>query len=161
MDGLTRGWAGRFAAASADAVRARIAAEMQRARVHDVRVGRIVLRPHQAEAVPRLREHLRAHGGALLADAVGLGKTFVALALAQGTRAPVVVAPAALREMWSDAARQAGVSAPRFVSVESLSRGASCALGTDEPDLLIVDEAHHVRTPATRRYAAVRSESVV
>ncbi|HEU5183440.1 MAG TPA: hypothetical protein VFU01_02655, partial [Gemmatimonadaceae bacterium] len=60
-------------------------------------LGSVTLRPHQGEAVARARAALAEHGGALLADDVGLGKTFVALAVAAGARDPLVVAPAALR----------------------------------------------------------------
>ena len=167
---MTAALAPPFVHSTASDVRARIAEHMQRTHVFEHRVGRVTLRPHQAAVVPRLRKRLLMHGGALLADAVGLGKTFVALAIAQTARSPLVVAPAALREMWRDAAQQAGVTVPAFVSVESLSRRdtipAMLGATTDAtvrtvadatPDLLIVDEAHHLRTRTTRRYAAMRA----
>lgn len=131
-----------------------MAAHALGARAFDERVGRIALRPHQAVVVPALRHRLLAHGGVLLADATGLGKTYVALAVAQGTRAPLVVAPAALRTMWRESAGRAGLEPPAFLGVEALSRGAGPA---EPPGLVIVDEAHHVRTPGTRRHGALRS----
>src|SRR4051812_22748307 len=73
----------------------------------DERLGGIALRPHQIEAVGRIRPMLAAHGGALLADHVGLGKTYVALAIAHTYKHVIVVAPAALRDMWLDAAGHA------------------------------------------------------
>jgi superfamily II DNA or RNA helicase len=115
------------------------------------RVGDLSLRPHQEDAVRRLRRHIARHGGALLADEVGLGKTYVALALMREARSPVVVAPASLRPMWTQALARAGLAAP-LVSFESLSRGRSVAT---RPDLLVVDEAHHARTTSTRRYATL------
>ena len=117
-------------------------------------LGDIELRPHQVEAVERLRSAIRTDGGALLADAVGLGKTYVALALAREHGGALVVAPAALRGMWRDAAARTHVANVDFVSFEALSRGWSpprC------PPLLLVDEAHHVRTPTTRRYRELAS----
>src|SRR3712207_6291954 len=69
-------------------------------------VGTITLRPHQRVAIDRLRRIIREFGGALLADEVGLGKTYVAVALAREASAPLVVAPAALHDMW-DAALEA------------------------------------------------------
>jgi hypothetical protein len=114
------------------------------------RLGEIVLRPHQVAAVARLMAILRERGGAVLADHVGLGKTYVALAVARHYERVLVVAPAALREMWSRASSAAG----RIVSIvttQALSR--ENAIVDHEPELVIVDEAHHLRSHLTRRYA--------
>jgi superfamily II DNA or RNA helicase len=120
-------------------------------------LGDIVLAPHQREAVARCRVLLAHHHGAILADQVGLGKTFVALAVAQRAGGAVVVAPAALRGEWARAAAQAGVAPLPFTSLEALGRGQ--ARVADAP-LVIVDEAHHLRTAHTRRHAAVRARGV-
>jgi superfamily II DNA or RNA helicase len=117
----------------------------------DSSLGRLQLHPHQVAAVTRLREILSSAGGALLADAVGLGKTYVGLALAREFGSAVVICPAALRPMWLRAMKTADIDAP-VVTVEALSRGVE---PSGRPALLIVDEAHHVRTPGTRRYEAV------
>lgn len=114
-------------------------------------LGHITLLPHQREAIDRVQRLLDSHGGALLADDVGLGKTFVALAVARAAADPVVVAPAALQVQWLDAARRADVRL-RFRSLESFSRGATLSAA---PDLVIVDEAHHLRTRRTRRFRRV------
>jgi superfamily II DNA or RNA helicase len=114
------------------------------------RIGQLTLRPHQATAVERLLAILATHRGALLADAVGLGKTYVALAVAREHRSALVICPASLRGMWDRAMAASGLTLP-IVSVESLSRGVKCP----PADLLIIDEAHHLRTPGTRRYEAV------
>jgi superfamily II DNA or RNA helicase len=141
---------------SADSVRRQIACAWLGAPATATRrIGRIVLHPHQSEAVARLRRPLSELGGALLADDVGLGKTYVALALAGEAARPLVVAPAALRPMWLRAMAEAGVHAP-FVSVEQLSRARPFRdppPGASAPDLVVVDEAQHLRNPATRRYA--------
>jgi hypothetical protein len=117
-------------------------------------VGEVNLHPHQREAVERLVAMLERHRGALLADDVGLGKTYVALAIAavwiaRGERV-VVVAPAAIREMWRSAAARSCIEMT-FCSVESLSRTGTPAI---QPGLVIVDEAHHLRTRTTKRFAA-------
>jgi superfamily II DNA or RNA helicase len=111
-------------------------------------LGVVTLRPHQQEAVGRARVALETHGGALIADDVGLGKTFVALALAASARRPLVIGPAGLRAMWTHACAQTNVHAP-YRSYESLSRSPMAREGYD---LVILDEAHHVRTPRTLRY---------
>ena len=112
-------------------------------------LGEIVLRPHQRDAIDRLRRTLAEYRVALLADDVGLGKTYIAIALAAEARRPLIVAPAALRAMWQQALHATGVFA-RWVSYERLSRGD---VPLEPADLVILDEAHHARTPSTRRYA--------
>lgn len=110
-------------------------------------IGSVTLQKHQVDAVRRLREIIRAHGGALLADDVGLGKTYVALAVAVPFERVIVVAPASLRAMWRQAAERAGARV-RFVSMELLGHGGT----VPSADFLIVDEAHHFRNDKTKRY---------
>ena len=118
-------------------------------------VGSIVLRAHQREAVARVEAAFAEFGGAVLADATGLGKTYVALAVARTARQPLIVGPAVLKDMWTASAQAVGRSIP-FVSMESLSRAsAPRASAMPDPDLVIVDEAHHARNPATARYRAL------
>lgn len=117
----------------------------------DARVGDVSLWPHQRDAVARLRMAIGEFGGALLADDVGTGKTFVALSVASGYAAPLVVAPAGLREAWQRAADRARQTLS-FMSFESLSRGRRLITAHD---FVIVDEAHHCRNPAARRYTGL------
>ncbi len=115
-------------------------------------LGMITLRPHQHDAIARCMALIARHGGALLADQVGLGKTFVALAIARAMGGAIVIAPAALRTEWARAAAQAGMAPLPFVSFDALSRGVD---PRDDAPLVIVDEAHHARTPSTRRHRAL------
>jgi hypothetical protein len=116
-------------------------------------LGPIVLRLHQREAVARLRTTLAQHRAALLADDVGLGKTYVGLAIAREFRSPVIVAPAALRSMWGEALDSSGVAA-RWLSYEQLSRSD---VPLSPADLVVLDEAQHARTTTTRRYTRLAS----
>jgi hypothetical protein len=136
--------------ASADDVRAAIAAHLGHGGDWPATFGDVTLHPHQRDALARITRMLDEYRGALLADDVGLGKTFVALAVAREARSPVVVAPAAIRDQWLDAARRAAV-AVRFESVERLSRGPA---PSGEADLVILDEAHHLRSSTTKRFRA-------
>ncbi len=102
---------------------------------------------HQPDAARRIAGALTVFGGALLTDAVGLGKTYVALAVATRYRRVTLVVPATLRGQWRDAAGQSGLR-PGLVSHEALSRGARLP----PSDLVVVDEAHRFRNPATCRY---------
>jgi hypothetical protein len=115
-----------------------------------ISLGNVTLRPHQAAGVARLRSAIDEYGGALLADETGLGKTYIAVALIAEAKQPLVVAPSALLPMWRRALASANVSA-RIHSCEALSHGRRPA----PSDFVVVDEAHHFRNPATRRYAAL------
>jgi hypothetical protein len=140
----------------ASVVRARIArCWLSRSRNDPPRqsLGEITLRPHQRSAVERLTRAISDFGGALLCDEVGLGKTYVALAVAKQYGGATVVGPAVLRSMWGVAAARAAVPVS-FLSFESLSRGRTAK---SVRQFLIVDEAHHARNPETRRYAALRT----
>ncbi|HEX5970554.1 MAG TPA: DEAD/DEAH box helicase [Gemmatimonadaceae bacterium] len=130
-----------------------------RARVADVTsecaapaaLGSITLTPHQQRAVSRVLQMIAQVGGCLLADDVGRGKTYVALAVAGRWARPLVVVPASLRTTWQRAMRRADVDCA-MVTHESLSGGA---LPSCDPDVVIVDESHRFRSPASRRHAAL------
>lgn len=142
---------GRLERAHPDVVRRIIAGEWLRADPIPPVLGSVRLRPHQLDAARRIHGIIRQNGGALLCDEVGLGKTYVALAIAASHARPLVVGPASLRAMWLDAAWRAGVTI-LFVSLESLSRSAPAQRNHD---FVVVDEAHHFRTTSTARYRAL------
>ena len=111
------------------------------------------LLPHQADAVRRSRAILRRFGGVLIADGVGLGKTYIALALAGLERDQrgdaVAIIPAALRPEWVRASRDTQVPIELHTHSELARRRPGLPPGAS---LLLVDEAHGFRNPATRRY---------
>jgi superfamily II DNA or RNA helicase len=109
------------------------------------------LRPHQQSAVGRAEAALEEFGGVLIGDDVGMGKTFVATAIARRYAHSLIVAPAALASMWRNALVTTKTPAG-FLSFERLSRACSMDQSRAEHDLIVVDEAHHVRNRATRRY---------
>lgn len=121
-----------------------------------IRVGSIVLTEGQTAAVYLIRRAMGEFGGALLADAPGSGKTFVALAVAAGYDRCVVTAPASLRRTWRDAFARTAARAT-FVSLERLSRGHTTAWTSHIPraPLLIVDEAHRAANPRANRYGRI------
>ena len=94
---------------------------------------------------------LEEFGGALLSDDVGMGKTFVATAVARRFSHVLIVAPAALVSMWREALLMTGTTAD-FLTFERLSRMSDILAARPGYDVVIVDEAHHARNPATRRY---------
>jgi len=115
------------------------------------------LAPHQIPAAERLSGTLAHHGGAILADAVGLGKSYVALAVAlsRGDRFALVV-PAVLAPQWRALLDRFGVEAP-IVTHEALSTTPDRPLpsSTVPYRLFVVDEAHRFRNPDTNRYRAL------
>jgi superfamily II DNA or RNA helicase len=126
------------------------------------KVGSISLQAHQISAVARLQASLDQFGGALLCDEVGMGKTYVATAIAQRYSDCLVVAPASLTSMWRDALAVTQTTA-RLLTFEALSRADTDGFhGRRKPvqerhDLVVVDEAHHVRNPGTNRFFALAS----
>jgi len=115
------------------------------------------LAPHQVPAAERLVGILARYGGALLADAVGLGKSYVALAVARALGEPfALVVPAVLVPQWRGLLEGHAVDAP-IITHESLSMtrcrpSPPCAAPCR---LFVVDEAHRFRNPDTNRYRAL------
>ncbi len=112
------------------------------------------LRPAQIPSFRRVLAAVRSHGGALLADPVGSGKTFVALAVAQALaprRPTACLVPAALIDQWR-ATAEALRSSIVVGSHEAASRGR---LPDQARGLVLIDEAHRFRHPHTRRYHRV------
>ena len=144
---------GETAENSLRAVRALIAARMLAPEAEEAPLGDVVLRPHQLRALARVRALLARHRGALLAEEVGVGKTYVAAAVARRFERVVVVAPASLRSLWERSLQRTAVRA-HIDTLERLSRTRHIESGSDA-DLVVIDEAHHLRNPRTRRYAAV------
>ena len=139
-------------------------------------LGGITLHRHQVSALRRLVEAIDEFNGALLCDEVGMGKTYVALAVSRRFSKRLIVTPAGLVSMWEVALAATKIEAD-ILSFETLSRTDSEAfrslesridqhkVGTYTPDLsgsrrhhydfIVVDEAHHVRNRRTNRYFAL------
>lgn len=126
----------------------------------------IPLTTFQKHGVWRALRIMDKYGGAMVADGVGLGKTYVAGEVARrfiGRRQRVLlICPAALRDStWAEFLSEYQLFA-ETVSFEQL--GEEEQLGgrrrylqrpVEEYALVIVDEAHHYRNPATPRRAQV------
>ncbi|MEP0765834.1 MAG: DEAD/DEAH box helicase family protein [Fimbriimonadia bacterium] len=136
--------------------------------VNESKLYTTVLAKYQRDAYHDLMHMAAAHGGGLLCDGVGLGKTFVALMLIERARMEkhkvLIVAPkAAIPSVW---ARWLDKYFPddfgkftddiRVIAHTDLGRPGGVTDADVEKlrqryDTVIVDEAHHFRTPYRNR----------
>ncbi|KQX08190.1 MULTISPECIES: SNF2-related protein [unclassified Leifsonia] len=131
---------------------------------------RFELTRFQADGVKRMRRLLDEIGGVLVADEVGLGKTFLALeviaaATEQQRQRVLIAAPAALKaSVWDPVLERYDIS--RRVSVHSYEEIRS-RMDPEHPEhlgfyeraedaaLVIVDEAHNLRNAGAARSEAL------
>lgn len=129
-------------------------------------VGDIPLTAFQLHGVWRARRILQEFGGVIVADEVGLGKTFIGGAIleacAKNRQRALLVCPAALRTNWEKFLD--GHNIGRFVQLVSYDQvardhqlrdprlrpdatGNHLRFELDEYQLVVVDEAHNYRNP--------------
>ncbi|HYO77473.1 MAG TPA: DEAD/DEAH box helicase [Thermoanaerobaculia bacterium] len=110
-----------------------------------------MLAEHQRHAADRAFELLQTRGGLLLADDVGLGKSFVAAEVMRrfGGACELIV-PAALIAQWRDTLVRFDVDA-HIQTHDGIEEAQPFAA----PRLVVVDEAHAFRNPRTQRYAGL------
>jgi superfamily II DNA or RNA helicase len=119
---------------------------------------RDLLLDFQESAVSLAVKHLHVRGGVLLADVVGLGKTFMAIAIArivqddQGART-LIICPPNLRSMWQQFVLDHGLNA-HIVPSSMVSRKLP---ELPKFQLLIIDESHNLRNREGQRYQAIRA----
>ncbi|HWC72556.1 MAG TPA: SNF2-related protein, partial [Gemmatimonadales bacterium] len=116
------------------------------------------LAPHQIPAADRLTAIIARHGGAVLADEVGLGKSYIALAIALARNEPfALVVPAVLLPQWRGLLGRFGVQDVPIITHESLSKTPYRPVSPFPVPyrLVVVDEAHRFRNPETNRYRAL------
>jgi superfamily II DNA or RNA helicase len=118
----------------------------------------VLLLPYQLEGIARTQQLLARYGGAILADEVGLGKSFVAAAIARDAPNVELLVPAGLVAQWRETARAFDID-PRILTHDALANEPFVADATRER-LVIVDEAHAFRNRRTQRWAALARRSV-
>lgn len=132
---------------------------------------RIHLTAFQSDGLWRARRILAERRGVLIADEVGLGKTYLAgelirEAVEERRQRVLVVAPATLRDgPWRKflAHHQLAVDCVSFDDLSADRRlnpetGTGIKLGFDPDDyaMVVVDEAHNLRNPTALRSVALR-----
>ena len=132
--------------------------------------GTIHLTTFQRDGLWRARRIMAERRGVLIADEVGLGKTYLAgklieQAAIERRQRVLVVAPATLRDgPWRKFASDFTLpielrSFDDLISDRRLNPEATGYSLDQDPDdyaLIVVDEAHNIRNPATRRAEAIR-----
>lgn len=102
-------------------------------------------------------------GGVLVADAVGLGKTFIGLSLLEHelllkrskgrVLRGLIICPAQLRELvWDAKIDEYGIPVAKIISQEELGRADFNWKPFTNVDVVLVDESHNFRNPETNRY---------
>lgn len=122
----------------------------------DVTRTAVELSEFQEDAVRKARRILAQYDGVLVADSVGLGKTWIGKRLLEDyayhlRQRALVICPASLRDMWQRELRSATIAA-EVLSQEMLGREEFEARPYADVDVVLIDEAHNFRNPTTFRY---------
>ncbi|MDI3544149.1 MAG: hypothetical protein PWQ28_430 [Candidatus Woesearchaeota archaeon] len=124
---------------------------------------KVNLAQFQEDAIARIWTRLRKYGGCIVADSVGLGKTWIAKKILEKIgyyerKNILVVCPAQLREMWRRELKKIDVK-ENILSQEDLAsknylEKAKRTLGgrLDNVELIVVDESHNFRNPLSNRW---------
>ncbi len=127
------------------------------------RAAAVDLARFQEEGKAEAIRLLEKWGGVLIADAVGLGKTYIGLSLLERElltrrkrgRVPrgVVICPAQLRDLvWRPRIAEYGIPVVDVLSQEEVGRADFDWKRYRDLDVVLVDESHNFRTPSTNRY---------
>jgi len=110
----------------------------------------------QEDAVKKARRILARYDGVMIADSVGLGKTWIGKKLLEEfayhlRQKALVICPAALRPMWERELREATITA-MVISQEDLGRWETPAPALADVDVVLIDESHNFRNRTAQRY---------
>lgn len=114
----------------------------------------IKLTVYQQEGVQRLIQAIDDFGGAMLADSVGLGKSYQALEVirhlqaTQGKRQALILCPAQLRHNWEKMV----ITTDIWAQVYSMEKLALKLPKKKKFDIIAIDESHNFRNPNTKRF---------
>src|SRR5256886_7081524 len=116
----------------------------------------VELSEFQEDAVKKARKILASYDGVMIADSVGLGKTWIGKKLLEDYAyhqrfKAVVICPAALQKMWHDELLSAGIAA-HIITQEALGRDEFDISDAQDADILLVDESHNFRNRNAQRY---------
>lgn len=127
--------------------------------------SKVELTEFQEDAIPRIYSRLEKYGGILIADSVGLGKTWIAKKIIEDfgfyrRKSYLVICPAQLRDsLWRKELKDL-LLAENIISHEELSSSdffnkIGRVIGKDNLkniELIVVDESHNFRNPYSNRW---------
>lgn len=126
-------------------------------------VSRVDLSEFQEDAVHRVMSRMKKYGAALVADSVGLGKTWIAKKVIEEfgfykRRKFLIICPAQLRGMWEKEVKDLILS-PFILSQEELASvdflkktRQVLKSGLEDISLVVIDESHNFRNPISNRW---------
>jgi superfamily II DNA or RNA helicase len=125
--------------------------------------SKVNLAEFQEDAVRRIFSRLKKYRSCMVADSVGLGKTWIAKRVIEEfgfykRKRFLVVCPAQLREMWRGAVKdlilaESILSQEELASVDFLKKARhAVGGGLEEVSLIVVDESHNFRNPLSNRW---------
>lgn len=125
--------------------------------------SKVNLAEFQEDAVRRAFSRLRKYKACMIADSVGLGKTWIAKRIIEEfgfykRKRFLVICPAQLREMWRAEIKDLNlpesiISQEELASSEFLEKAKEAVGGKlEEVSLIVVDECHNFRNPLSNRW---------
>lgn len=130
--------------------------DIDSAEVPDVARSAIELAQFQEDAVKKARKILARYNGVIVADSVGLGKTWIGKKLLEDyayhmRQKALVICPASLRDMWKKELSEVAIHA-EYISQEELGRDTFQIERQTDCDVLLIDESHNFRNKNSQRY---------
>lgn len=109
----------------------------------------------QAFAVKKAIQILETYNGVIVADSVGLGKTYVAKGLlryfSMQEMKTLIICPASLRSMWEYQAEELNINIG-IITQESIGRDGISNEKIQNIGVIIIDEAHNFRNEGANRH---------
>ena len=123
------------------------------------RHGEARLAAFQQDAVDTAAHIMGDHGGAIIADSTGLGKTIMGIEiirqkmLDEGRRVMLVAPAQVLKSVWEEKLKEAGIMARETVTMEKMGQGgfADDARKYRNIDLVVIDESQNFRSKNAQR----------
>ena len=124
---------------------------------------KVNLAQFQEDAIARIWTRMKKYGGCIVADSVGLGKTWIAKKVLEQIgyyerKNILVVCPAQIREMWRSELKKIdtkeNILSQEDIASENYLDKAKKTLGgrLDNVELIVVDESHNFRNPLSNRW---------